>query len=421
MADYGRIRSRRRQYDDLHELNSDTFTCQDTNHGRSRPFASECHIVKESHRNQQGPHADLYYGNIYGYSENNPAYNHSVVKQSVPASVTSLIADARSSLFQQTFDDVQKSDVGVFLATLGETIRMVKDPFSVLSAFHKYAAYTKLPLNGSLKQVYREGMLRFNPRKLHSLPTQVTSLLANLHLQKAYGWDPLLSDLEDFGSKAQQAAQGYSPAKLSVKQPMRMEGKSKHQKWESSVVVDYDNWVPYSVRLGSTGYASGEAQASVKAIMTINPPAFAYDPYEKLRKGLNVVGEAARIGWELTPYSFVVDWFIPVGGFLSRVGERPAFVLQGTEGGASPILLVITRTKSRNETKYAGLSSSSSGCNTRINNGVFTKYSETAVYDRSISNTDLSVLDVPKSTGLSFVRDEHAVSLIANVLLKNYR
>lgn len=421
MPIYGRTRARRRQFDDLHELNADTLTCYDTNHGRERPFASECRIVQEVRRNQQGPHADLYYGGRYGRSSDAPSYNHSVIKEAKPTDVSQLIAEARASLFQQTFDDVRKSDVGVFLSTLGETIRMVKNPFSALSAFHKYAAYTKLPLNGTLKQVYREGMLRFNPRKLHSLPTQVTSVLANLHLQKAYGWDPLLSDLEDFGSKALLAAQGYNPAKLKVNQPIRLEGKSKRQKWESSVVVDYENWIPYSVRLGSTGYAAGEAQAWVKAIMTINPPAFAHDPLEKLRKGLNVIGEVARIGWELTPYSFVVDWFIPVGGFLSRVGERPAYVLQGTNGGAPPVLLVITRTKTRNETKYAGLSDRSSGCNTRINNGVFTKYSETTVYDRSISNTDLSVLDVPKSTGLSFVRDQHAVSLIANVLLKNYR
>lgn len=330
-----------------------------------------------------------------------------------------MITEARADLFSRTFEDVESSDLGVFLATLGEAVRMIRSPFSVLSAFHKYAVYTKLPLRGNLRDVYMEGLLRFNPKKVHRLPTQVVQTMANLRLQYAYGWSPLLSDLETFGSQAKMASEQYKPAKLALNQPIMLTGRARTVGYSSSIVADPEQWIPYANRLGSTSESKGTLSARVKAIFAINAPALDWDPSEKLRKGLNLVGEVARIGWELTPYSFIVDQFLPVGSFLSRVGERPVFSLRGTDGGAEPVLLVITRTETSNVTKYAGLSSN--GMSTRIANGVTEKGSSVVTYDRSISHSPLTVLDCPASTGLSLARTANDVSVIANVILKRFR
>lgn len=50
-----------------------------------------------------------------------------------------------------------------------------------------------------------------------------------------------------------------------------------------------------------------------------------YEPLS-LNRSLGLTNPAA-IAWELTPYSFVVDWFLPIGSYLSALGIIPA--LQG--------------------------------------------------------------------------------------------
>lgn len=89
-----------------------------------------------------------------------------------------------------------------------------------------------------------------------------------------------------------------------------------------------------------TNYRSLRFSASGQKTKTIDgsfsPGVFAYpvkltysykilaDLYEEVsaQRGLGLY-DPLTIGWEIVPYSFVVDWFLPVGSYLSALGMIP--------------------------------------------------------------------------------------------------
>lgn len=54
---------------------------------------------------------------------------------------------------------------------------------------------------------------------------------------------------------------------------------------------------------------------------------YAYEAYEELNALRQMgLGNPASILWERIPYSFVVDWFIPIGTYLELIGQVPFLV-----------------------------------------------------------------------------------------------
>nr|APG77229.1 hypothetical protein [Hubei levi-like virus 7] len=122
-----------------------------------------------------------------------------------------------------------------------------------------------------------------------------------------YGWKPLISDI--YGSCEAIARAGNQPVIGRVKQtvtrtfPLRRRTVSKSQD-----LVQVDFW-------------DGEQKVAVQYGIT----------FVRENGGLHVLSELgitnpALIAWELVPFSFVVDWFLPIGSWLETFDATSGLV-----------------------------------------------------------------------------------------------
>jgi len=117
-------------------------------------------------------------------------------------------------------------------------------------------------------------------------------------LQMQYGWKPLLDDVVGC---AQFLAHNYdSPRQYVVKASRYAGGIREHL--DEVLVSSY----PFSVNLYLTRYTSRSRQ--IRALIT--------DVNVRTLSGLT---DPAAIAWEITPYSFVADWFVPIGSYLDAL------------------------------------------------------------------------------------------------------
>jgi hypothetical protein len=131
--------------------------------------------------------------------------------------------------------------------------------------------------------------------------------LSGRWLETQYAFLPLIS-------------QSYEAAKAleSVTKRRKLEftaTSSMRKKIELSSTTAYDSWCPCSYSKRITAELREDISLS-RSLGLINP---------------------AEIAWELVPYSFVVDWFLPVGSYIAAWGVIPYLVgrFMTTERGSS--------------------------------------------------------------------------------------
>jgi len=125
---------------------------------------------------------------------------------------------------------------------------------------------------------------------------QYRQAFANAWLELQYGWKPLLSDL--YG-----ACEFHANQQWRVPRMRETSVQSNHKEWTDggSLGPDFDKLIVYSLdtTVRYTIYFSETDAQPLAALGLVNPLA---------------------VAWELVPYSFVVDWFIPVGTYLTQLG-----------------------------------------------------------------------------------------------------
>lgn len=114
--------------------------------------------------------------------------------------------------------------------------------------------------------------------------------VANNWLELQYGWLPLLKDAEN-GAKF--LAHQYS---VPPQQVIRLSVKAKGTAGNVGMPYNSDGW----------GNVNVYTRKSIKAIIK-----------EKDIVALAGLKDPASVAWELLPYSFVLDWFTPIGDFLA--------------------------------------------------------------------------------------------------------
>jgi len=207
-----------------------------------------------------------------------------------------LLVDAQSKCLSKARD--MKINIPVALGEGRQTVRMLGETARTLGRSYRN---------------FRRGRFRQAARDLGI--DKPVGTLANHWLAYSYGWSPLLSDAVGLVElAAQQLELGGRPPRISVKAISKLPSK------EASVTVT--NQGPVS--LSPSGWdtvidykADYEGEAGLLLEVEFHATALA------AQTGFGVY-DIALTAWELTPFSFVFDWFVDIGGWLES-----ASALQG--------------------------------------------------------------------------------------------
>jgi len=145
--------------------------------------------------------------------------------------------------------------------------------------------------------------------------TKIISVIASRWLELQYGWKPLINDIEG-------VRKDYTE-KLSRKLPVSV------------------RYAPQSVRrteqyrAGGGAYSnktfnSSIAKASYKHVCKVRLDGQL--SIDKLRMNAMVglgFADVAVVAWELIPYSFMLDWVVPIGGFLDALDSTVGLTFRG--------------------------------------------------------------------------------------------
>lgn len=146
--------------------------------------------------------------------------------------------------------------------------------------------------------------------------------LSNHWLEYSYGWRPLLNDI--YGSCELLANTFYK------NKPSRVIGAAK-----SSIKVP-----PYIVVGDGNATEIGQGSLESKARIVVDYAVSNDFAHLMSQTGIS---NPANLAWELLPYSFVVDWFVPVGAYLKRLDATLGFSFVGGTESWSTESLVDTR------------------------------------------------------------------------------
>lgn len=224
---------------------------------------------------------------------------------------------ALSKLAEKVRSDV---DLAVDIAQAGQVQRMIRDSLRLVSYVRRH------PVD-ALRRAYRD--YRNFPRKL-----------GGKWLEFQYGWKPLAQSL--YGSAVHVM---QSPPHL-----MRLKTHASEQSDLSLIESSAENYVHTSL-----GHLEQRCQIAVQMTHGTNASQLLGE-----FSSLNPVS----IAWEMTPYSFVVDWFLDVGGYIRGVETASLYGSQFLSGWVTLTGLINSRDtvvqswSSGDTTKYQDLSGS---------------------------------------------------------------
>lgn len=191
--------------------------------------------------------------------------------------------DAVNNAIVQTLNKLgdQKVDIGTALAEARQTFSMLGRTSLTLLRSYRFARQRRW------KDFLSE--LGLSNRQF---PSQDA---ANAYLAFKYGWSPLMLDL----------MKGYAYFKDKRNHPMFLEAKG-------SSVRTFHHKSINNTQYRWEGNSKHRGYCAIKATIDL----------ERLRQ-LNMIGlqNPAKILWELVPYSFVIDWFIPIGNVLQALSD----------------------------------------------------------------------------------------------------
>lgn len=182
----------------------------------------------------------------------------------------------------------QKANIGENLATFKQVSGLIKGPGEALLSSLKsvWSNRSLRPfLNKTIRDIRREG---------------IDSLAARKYIEYVYGWKPLMSDIYGI----------MEMAKESGSRPLLLSGRGTAQRNASG-----SGYVTAVSEHTVTEWTTHEeVRTTCKLYGRIDPE------YAGLR-ALNQLGllNPASLAWDLVKWSFVVDWFVPIGPVLNAL------------------------------------------------------------------------------------------------------
>lgn len=198
----------------------------------------------------------------------------------------SAIASARESNTTKLYDQLKSQDfnAAVTLAQIGETSKTISD-VAVMAA--------------KLLVAFKKGDVRSAQKVLATLAGSKKAVSSS-YLQYTYGIAPLLGDIDGAAR-----ALAELPSMLSY---VKVKAKTKRELPLYELILEDTDTAYTAIRI--TGSIELKSLANFKVVGVASRDA-------------SLVGisktSLLEVGWELIPYSFVVDWLLPIGNYLESL------------------------------------------------------------------------------------------------------
>lgn len=205
--------------------------------------------------------------------------------------LASMLKDCQGTMFNKLKDFKNNFNSFSFIAERKQTIGMVSER---LESLYKILRIARKPLLALERKAAR-----------HPNNIEIRKELANKRLEYSFGWSPLMSDIHA-------ACHAFPPPVEIVLRTSRTS--SHYYNFESSV---------------SKSSLSGTYKVTTKAVLDMDGPAVA----SASSLGLD---NPVMVAWELIPWSFVIDWFVPIGSYIENLTALNGFSVNdaGTTIGA---------------------------------------------------------------------------------------
>lgn len=178
-----------------------------------------------------------------------------------------------------------KANLGEDLATYLQTVRMFKSKVSLLRSLLHAFKKGKLGkyINQSAREVLRNG----------------DKIAANAYLEYVYGWKPLVSDIYEIYQMLKKFSSGSHPVIIHG------------HGGQTQTTTDTWEHITVASSVWATASLTEKCHGSCDLYGRMDPDYLAF-------RVLNQLGllNPAALAWELTPWSFVVDWLLPIGPVL---------------------------------------------------------------------------------------------------------
>jgi hypothetical protein len=141
-------------------------------------------------------------------------------------------------------------------------------------------------------------------------------------LELQYGWKPLLDDV--YGAAETIARErGDRPLINTIRKTASV--KRNHEAFSNNAGAGYT--------------MTSSSRSAVNAMCSI---AITYEVRNDALRLASSIGltDPALLAWELLPYSFVVDWFLPVGGWLERANATSGLLFH--KGSCSELVRIVS-------------------------------------------------------------------------------
>lgn len=179
-----------------------------------------------------------------------------------------------------------KLNLGNFIAERQQVLDLISSTAKRLAKAYALLRYARNPFAAA-----KVLGVKWKHRRKHSAKKSA----ANLWLELQYGWKPLLSDVHS-------AAEQLAEWNLRISKQWYKAGHTVQKTFSSEVTV------------------RGVERTSRNTNMRISKTVFFSVNSETARRLVEIgLTNPASIAWEATPYSFVVDWFLPVGKYLDNL------------------------------------------------------------------------------------------------------
>lgn len=191
----------------------------------------------------------------------------------------------------------QKAMIGENLATLRQTLGLIRNPAEALvKGVRKVHSDKSLApfLYKSYRDILRGGLMNGAAKR---------------YLEYVYGWKPLMQDIHGIMELAKQ--KGDSPLL------MHSTGKSSQQ--TQTRLYRYKDLSNDTTTLTGPCDVNATTRCSLWARI---------DPNQQGVRSLNQLGllNPAALAWELVPWSFVVDWLLPIGSVLNALSAPAGLI-----------------------------------------------------------------------------------------------